>query len=403
MMSFLLRSYFSHYSNLTRDTWVILFSNLTNSFGNAATLFISLFLLKQLHFSVINVGFTITLIGVGAIIGAYLSGHLADYLSPRKIVMAALFTNGTALFLFGFQHAIASVYTLAFIIGFANAGFLPANRLMVMQSVPLHLLKRVTGVRYMMVNFGVGLGAFLAGMLSKFSTRSIFLFNAIAIFISALIILFFTKPRHKLPESALSTEAKKNTPLSNRNILFFLYLVLLLVSIVFSQFRSTFPIYLHHEYQLDEFKYSNLFLLNCFIIVVFQVPVSNILSRARDEIVIGIGCLLIGLGLYLLVFSTAYLNAVISTIVWTFGEILFFSILQAYIYQLTSDTHKGKAMGIYQSVYFAAAMPGPIIGTWIYTAWNPDGVWLFCLLLGVIGFLICLGISLKNKSSIEYN
>lgn len=266
-----------------------------------------------------------------------------------------------------------------------------------MQSTPLKYHKRVNSVRYMMVNVGLGLGAFTGGIISKFNPAYIFIFNALMIFVSSLIMIFFTtQPADHLSE----TPIPETDELAQRKLttMSWMFVTLFFFSLIFSQLRSSYPIYLNQVYHLSQFEFSTLFLFNMILIFLLQVPITNRLSRISEELIIGTGSILTGFGMFLLIFSTTYFNAFISAILWTLGQILFYSTMQAYIYFLADNTHKGKAMGIYQSIAYGTNIIGPIGGTWIYTVGAPALLWEMCLLFGIFSFLISFALYTHNRN-----
>lgn len=384
----LIKHYFSHYGNISRASWYVLLSTFTNACGNAATIFISLYLLTQFHISNVAIGFTITLIGVGACFGSYLGGYLTDHYSPRKICIIALIVNSFSLLFFAFVTSFHIVLFLALLTGFANAAFFPANSTLLMQTTSLHEQRQISAMRYMIVNLGVGFGAVIGGFISKFSFSYLFIFNAVILLVSGLILTFLI---HDMTIKQTECSIKKPThKIFTINIKFLLLLIVIFIfNLIYSQLRASFPIYLHNFFHINAHHLGGLFLLNVIIIVLFQIPVVDAFQRFSEPLIIGVGVFLAGLGMIVLLLSHTFINAIFSTLLWTGGEILFVSLGQAYMYELASDNDKGKFTGIYQSVNYLALMIGPVAGTWIYDK-NSSWVWIFCFILGCLGSLICL-------------
>jgi predicted MFS family arabinose efflux permease len=69
----LMSSYLGKFHGLSWQVWAGLAAVFTNSLGTTATLFLSLFFMTQLHFSVTDAGALITAFGVGSIFGIFFS------------------------------------------------------------------------------------------------------------------------------------------------------------------------------------------------------------------------------------------------------------------------------------------------------------------------------------------
>ncbi len=171
-------------------------------------------------------------------------------------------------------------------------------------------------------------------------------------------------------------------------------------TLIYNQIFTTYPIYLHYRYHLNAQQYSYLFLINCILIVLLQIPVLNALKRFDQYLIAGVGIFMLGGGLIILPFATSYGVAIFSCVVWTLGEILFFAMVQALFYECASEGYKGKAMGIYQMLWGLANMTGPVIGTWVYQFYNGDLLWYACGALGLLSLLAYIKISIKINATL---
>ena len=71
-----------------------------------------------------------------------------------------------------------------------------------------------------------------------------------------------------------------------------------------------------------------------------------------------------------------------------------FSLLEAFLPSLVSRiapvTRKGSALGIYSSAQFLGIFVGGVLGGWLYGQYHFFGVYLFCVILGLIWFALAL-------------
>jgi predicted MFS family arabinose efflux permease len=390
-------SYIRNFSGLPTASWMIQIAIFANSMGNVTTVFLSLYLVNQLGFSVFQTGVLMAGFGVGSMVGSYLSGLLCYKFSPYHISFMAILINGITLLMLCWPTQFYPLLSLIFFVGGSNAAFAPANRITLMQICLKVDRSRVSSLRYMAINLGMGTGIFIGGLLATWGFYWIFIFTGISTLIAAFILAIYCKPVAPINKaSEIISSPKNNSVFADKNALI-IFSVLLLTTLVFAQLKNTYPIYLHTHYHLSERLFSYVFLLNTLLIVVFQVPLLNSLKNSNAVLLTGIGGFLIGAGFYLLPVSTTYAFALFSCTIWTIGEMLFFSTIQVLIYESASEKQKGKYMGIYQMIQSFSNMLGPLAGGYLYAFNNGKFLWQLCGLLGICTLLIHFYMYNKKK------
>ena len=114
----------------------------------------------------------------------------------------------------------------------------------------------------------------------------------------------------------------------------------------------------------------------------------SFLSDSNKVWMVGVGAFLIGVGMGLLSIATVFSMAVFSCIIYTFGEMIFFSMAQFVCYQRGAEKKKGQSLGAYRMVYATSRFIGPMAGGFIYQHLGGQVLWS---LSGAIG-VICLGV-----------
>ena len=385
--------------------WWGMFAVFVNSFGTMAMLFLSLYFVSQLRLSVTEANELISIFSVGAIFGAYLSGRLCEKYSSKTVSIYSLILNSIALMSILLCKNFYFLICVMSIMGAANSAFIPANRIWLLKQCHEAQRARLNSLRFMMANLGMGIAVVIGGNLAKLSYQILFMFNGTAFLLSAIILLLLKTSNGELNEmqnntSVLNAKKRKllGIPLFLENKGFFwIYLLLLLATLTFSQLWVNYPIYMHNKYQLDEQAFSNFFLINTLLIVLFQVVIVDLASKYNLFISAAVGAFLIGFGMYLLILGSSYFLAIISCFIWTTGEILTFPILQTLLYNRAKDDNKATHMGLYQTVFAFANVTGPILGSMAYQYRSGDGIWLLCGAMGII--CLCIGLILfKDKT-----
>lgn len=390
---------------LSMLVWWGMFAVFVNSFGTMAMLFLSLYFVSELGLSVTEASELISSFSVGAIFGAYLSGRLCEKYSSKTVSICSLILNSIALMSILLCKEFYFLLCVTSFMGAANSSFIPANRIWLMKQCKEAQRARVNGLRFMMANLGMGIAVVIGGILAKLSYLILFMFNATAFLISAIILLILKTSNGEVNEiqnNSSVLRAKKQKLLTiaaffeNKGF-FFIYLLLLLATLTFSQLWVNYPIYMRNKYYLDEQAFSNLFLINTVLIVLFQVVIVDLASKYSLFLSAAVGSFLIGFGMYLLMLGSSYFLAIMSCFIWTTGEILTFPILQTLLYNKAKDDSKATHMGLYQTVYAFANVTGPILGSMAYQYRSGDGIWLLCGTMGII--CLCIGLILyKDKT-----
>lgn len=389
-MKKLISNYFGPFANIALPLWLALAATMVNAVATSIAVFISLYMKTQLGFSVEAIGLVVGALGGGGVLGAYIGGYFSDRMSPTTICITSLFLNGLFLLCLtqgtNFHHLLWIVIFL----GASNMSFTPASRVMLLECCEESRRTQISGIRYMLYNFGFGFGILIYGMMADISYPITFVVSGVIVLSMASLLFCYRQHFHvvrKSREKAIGVSTKRWD-----GQLCLIYLTLILIALIFSQIRSTYAFYLTTVYGLSAQLFSYLFLINSALIVLVQVQLLHFLQRFRQYFIVGVGAVLIGLSMPVLLLGTGYHLAILSVLLWTAGEILFFSTVQVLIYNRAHESRKGKHMGIYQIIYSGSAMLGPVIGGYTYHFFNGALLWVMCGVAGLVCFMIFRGI-----------
>jgi len=382
--------------------WLNIMLAFINSGASAAAIFFALYLKTQFQLTDFFIGCVMAGFGIGAMCGSLYGGILSDRISAKVVCLVSLFVNAITLLIISFVTNAYLIMILFTLMGASNSAFAPANRVTIMRLTAVKDHARVSGLRYMMINLGIGAYIWFDGIIaSALGYKWLFILNGLAILAISLLYLFTSfRTSENLDKN---NDSENSHVMSKQDSTFFiwLYASLLLTSLIFSQLRITYPLYLHEYYHLNEKLFSYLFLINTVLIFLFQMPVLNLLQKVNSLLIAGMGALLIGIGIGLIFIHSNYLFVIFLCIIWTLGEILYFSTLQAVIYSKAHTTRKGKYMGIMQMTIAFTNIIGPLFGSWLYGFDDAKWLWLSCLLIGMIAFSMHYKIYLDEKINLN--
>jgi MFS family permease len=177
----------------------ILFSNLailTSMSGTTLFLTLMIFHLKEvIDLSAVQIGWLVSLGGIGAIVGALLTNVLTKRMSHRTLLFVSSFLGGISIILFSYAH------TFVWLVLFNALGDLLASMMnpciiTIRQTLtPDHLLGRVQATSRFMSWIFLPLSSFLAGAIAlKLGSYHTILIGGI---ISSLAALFYLHPSLK--------------------------------------------------------------------------------------------------------------------------------------------------------------------------------------------------------------
>jgi predicted MFS family arabinose efflux permease len=106
------------YSGLSRNSWYLSIVMLINRSGTMVVPFMSIYCIRQLHFSIVEAGTIMSLFGVGSISGAFVGGKLTDKFGFYDLQVGALLSGGILFLILGYQHTFLTVSLGTFVLAF---------------------------------------------------------------------------------------------------------------------------------------------------------------------------------------------------------------------------------------------------------------------------------------------
>ena len=111
----LFRIYKDAFSGLQRHVWILSVAMFINRSGSMVLLFTSLYMTKELHFTITQAGMIMSLYGIGSVMGAYLGGRLTDRINYFNLMLCALIGCGIVLLSMPFAKTPLMVGTIVFL------------------------------------------------------------------------------------------------------------------------------------------------------------------------------------------------------------------------------------------------------------------------------------------------
>lgn len=174
--------------------------------------------------------------------------------------------------------------------------------------------------------------------------------------------------------------------------------ILFLVGLALTQLRTTLPLYLHITTYGHGLGIAHLMLLNVALLTLLQLPVVAWCKRFSLSWMVGFSAAFICIGLGSITWWPTVPGAILSCIMWTLGEMVFFSVSQLYLYNRVPVLQRGRWLGSYQTVFNLASLLGPGFGSWLYTT-SAAALWYTAIGFGIASLMLCSLVNFRRLSS----
>ena len=384
------------YRELPAAVHVLCLGTLINRAGTLLLPFLTLYLTRELGFSVEFASLAMGAIGLGSIIGALGGGSLADRFGRRWVMLFSLFGGAGVLLCFG---RITSAYAIVLaLIAFSALGnmYRPAAAAMIGDLVPSEQRPFAFGLMYFAINLGFPIGTVVGGIVAEVWFRGLFVIDALTAIAYATIILFFIRETlPKAPHSAVGADGLSSNgsgsaagnpepdpaalPSALRHILadgpFLVFcLAALLLGVTYVQSFSTLPIFMQ-SHGISVGLYGKLIAINGALIAIVQIPLTAWMRRFNRVTFVWLSAVVtgVGFGTTALADSAGFFAATI--VVWTVGEIMIAPFSHAIVTDMAPVAFRARYLGVFSMCFASANMLGAPLGGLVLEQSGGKALW----------------------------
>ncbi len=392
--SYLLKSYFLSFVGLPRASWHGIYLSFVESALGGVCFFLSLYFVDILHINIAATGVIISAYGVGRVVGGIVGGKLVDKFSAQKTSVWSLFLQGVTYLALIKIKSIFGLTIILFLLGAEAYAFMTSNNVWVLEQCSNSETEKLKSINliYTSSNLGMGIAALITAIFASHSFIWVFWISGILLIFQSILLALENPPKGTTTQILdlrdQKTEVSKN---KNSAVIFVMLSCLFLISLVVVQRNTTYLVYIHETFtHLGYSGTSILFALNPILIVLFQTPLVTSFGKFNKILMVGVSTFLMGFGTLLLVFTGTFAIPILSCVIYTIGEMIFFSMVQFVIYQHIDKKKKGMGFGLYKTVYGLSTVIGPILGGGIYHQFGANMVWYLSGLIGLICLIACI-------------
>ena len=399
-MKTLFNNYIDTFRGLSQEVWWLALITLINRAGTMVIPFLSLYLTKDLDFSLSNVGWIMTAFGLGSAGGSWLGGKLTDKIGFYKIMVYSLIATG---FLFvGLQYlkTFESLCLGIFLVMLVADTFRPAMFVALSSySKPENKTRSVTLIR-LAINLGFSAGPAIGGLIiTTLGYGGLFWIDGITCLLAGLLLL---KVLHPKKSKTLDNVKVDNPKSAYKDKSYWIFLIsMALFGIVFLQYFSTIPLYYKDIHALSEFEIGLLLGMNGFIIFVFEMPLVKWLENSVYTItgLILFGAVLTGLS-FAVLNTTSWIGIVIvGMLLMTIGEMVAFPFSNAFAMKRATRGNQGEYMALYSIAFSISHIFGHNSGMQLVDKYGFDFTWNIMIILMAISVLLL--VILKRRLNLK--
>ncbi len=318
-------------------------------FYSSALSFYAIMAHRILDFPYVAAGEVIFLMVSSGSVFQIIAGKLSDKVGRRRIVFLGQVTQGLSLIVMG--DAFLHLYIFPSIFGFLLAGIggnsvqSSVNAVVADTSVSTgSTVENFAKIRTA-VNSGFGFGPLLTGMVLNLNWVS---YGVLLELMGVMSLVFlFLIPMIQGKGTARSTMNHPAYLNLNHRYLIELSLSAFLISIVFGQLTSSVPVYEELINHLTLGDVGMLLGLNGFVIVLTQYPISKLVKNTLNWKWMTGGSAIYSIFVILLSVANTFYGILLTVILITLGEAIFWATAQALITSISKPAKYGENLGIW--------------------------------------------------------
>ncbi|HEY2355573.1 MAG TPA: MFS transporter [Gaiellaceae bacterium] len=390
-------------TGLPRPVLVLQGGNALNNFGTGLILPFEIIYLHSVRgFSTATAGLVLaTVMGTAAVV-TLPSGALLDRFSAKRLLAAGTVLSAVGYGALAFVESPWQGFVCSAVAG-AGFGLVgTAGQVLTLTLVPPEQRAASTALRRVTGNFGLGLGATVAGFIVAATHdlrafQSLYLFDAVT-YLAFVVVVLVWIPDPGVTHARSASEGARGFRAVARDRLLLAVIAgnFALVMIGGALFSNILPPFAEAHTPVGPVGIGVVIFINTFFIVVAQVPATRVVARMRRTHALFATSVVFAIGLLAvlpatLTDSTAAATTVLAgvAVVIAVAECAQFIVLGPLVAEIAPPHLLGRYMSLYSLSFMVGVALGPAVGG-VLLGTSPDAIWwggAFAMALTGFGFL----------------
>ncbi|MGH3239859.1 MAG: MDR family MFS transporter [Spirillospora sp.] len=363
---------------LPRAFWALWTGTLLNRLGTMVQPFLGLYLTTSRGLSLGEAGLVMAALGAGSLGGTLAGGALADRIGRRATLTLATVGSGVSLLGLGYAHGIVAIVLAALLVGMLLDMHRPAAQAMVADIISPRDRPRAFGLLFWAVNLGWAIAMVIGGALAQQGFLWLFWIDALTC-AGFGVLVWRAIPETRAREHGGGPGVLKGFGIVLRDRVMVGYVLISVVYVfVLMQGMTTMPLAMKED-GLGPRDYGLAIAANGVLIIIVQPLVNAWLARRDHGLVMVAGFVVAGAGMGLTSLASSIAAYTATILVWTLGEIIAATVLQAIVADLAPADLRGRYSGLYATAWSAGFLLAPLGGTQLLAAGGGPLLWLTCM------------------------
>jgi MFS family permease len=363
-----------------RTFWILFWGSLVNSSGSSMVWpFLTIYLREKLDLPLTTVTLLLTVNSMASLVTTFIAGPITDRFGRKWVMLISMFANSLTYLGMIMATTLQSWVVLMILIGAFNPIYRVGGDSMVADLVEPQRRPNAYALLRMITNLGIAIGPAVGGFLATVSYTYVFAIASAASMTFALIILLLvreTKPALDLASSSSKdrTSAGYSAVLRDYGFLMFCA-IYALAGMAYVMFMVLLPVFAKENFGVIESQYGFIMATNAAMVVIFQYPVTSLVSRYPRLLVIAVGSLFYAIGVGSVALGAGFIGFLISMIILTIGELIVMPTSTALTADLAPADMRGRYMSLYGLTFGIGIGIGPVLGGLLNDHISPQAIW----------------------------
>ncbi|MBP1755215.1 MAG: transporter [Firmicutes bacterium] len=381
------------YRGLPRNMYIMFGATVINRFGDFVMPFLTMYLTIKIGLSIEVAGIIVTVCSLIGIPSSLIGGKLADEIGRKRTYMIAQAGAALALVPCAFLTNPAVIVVFLMLSTFFHGAVRPPMNAIITDMLSPEQRQSGFSLQYLGINIGVALGPIVAGFLFKNLLPLLFIGDALTSFIAMFLIWRNVKEvkADELKKTVYTEQEKEEkgnvlTALLKRPQITFFLLTYIIYSFIYTQHRFSLPLTAEAIFgESGASKFGILMSINAFTVLFCTVGVTSLTKRFRPLINITIAGIFYAMGFGMLGFVNSYPFFIMSTVIWTIGEILVVTNFGVYLADNSPSNFRARFNAIGSLSWSIGAALGTSIAGKFIEEIGLNYIWPLTFILSLIG------------------
>ena len=401
--------YFNVYKGLPKSIYIIFFAQMINRFGDFVLPFLSLFLVKNLGLSYQSAGVAVMLNSLATIPGSFAGGKIADHFGRKRAYAIFQLSAAICLLLCAFTKNPQVIIVLICMSSFFNGGVRPIISAIITDVLPAEDRQRGFSLSYLGINLGVSAGLLVAGFLFNHNIPLIFIGDALTSFLAVFMVM--TNITESLPDDSHAvsiSKAERNeegnvfSVLMRRPKIVFFLLINIVLNVVYIQHTFSLPMMLDDIFgSSGASNFGIIMSFNGVTVIVMTMIITHTTRKWRSLSSMTLAGIMYSIGLGMIAFIRSMPLYILSTFIWTLGEILLVTNFGVYIANNTPQNYRARFNAVTSLSWgIGAALGTSLVGRYM-DYFGVKAVWPLVFFLGLLGSAGMYLLKLKTEGTAD--